>query len=86
MRDGYVFALIGLGDRRVAEGEALDSCSSIIMHAGEVMKSLHECMPTIIVPVPYDLWLNAIMTYKAEPMDHLNSAPYSQLLTHPVSP
>ena len=81
-----MFALFGLGDRWVAEGEVLDSCTIIIMPADEVMKSLQERMPTIIAPVHYDLWLNAIITYEAELMDYLNSAPYSHLLTYPIIP
>ena len=81
-----MFALFGLGDRRVAEGEVLDSCTIIIMPADEVMKSLHERMPAIIAPAHYDLWLDPRVMEKAEIMSYLNSAASSQLVTYPISP
>jgi len=86
MRDGDVFALAGLWDRWEDEGGNLDSCSIIVMPASDVMKSLHERMPAIIAPAGYDLWLDSRITDKAEIMEHLNSAPSSQLVAYPISP
>jgi putative SOS response-associated peptidase YedK len=86
MRDGDVFALAGLWDRWEGDGESLESCSIIVMPANEVMKPLHERMPTIIAPAHYDLWLDSRVTDKVELMSYLNSTPSSQLVTYPISP
>jgi putative SOS response-associated peptidase YedK len=86
MRDSEVFALAGLWDRWVGEGEVLDSCSIIVMTANDVMKSLHERMPAIIAPAHYDRWLDPGVTDKAEIMTCLDSTPSSQLMTYPISP
>jgi putative SOS response-associated peptidase YedK len=47
MRDDGAFALAGLWDHWEGEGGSLESCSSSIMSANEVMKPLHERMPDI---------------------------------------
>ena len=86
MRDGEVFALAGLWDRREGEGESLESCSIIVMPANDAMKSLHERMPAIIAPTHYDLWLNSRITDYAEIMDNLNPAPSSRLVAYPINP
>jgi putative SOS response-associated peptidase YedK len=77
MRDGDVFALAGLRDRREGERENLESCR---------MKSLHERMPAIIALAHHDLWLDPRVTDKAEIMSYLNSAPSGRLVTQPISP
>jgi putative SOS response-associated peptidase YedK len=86
MRDGDVFALAGLWDRRDGEGESLESCSIIVMPANDAMKSLHERMPAIIAPAHQDLWLDPRVTDKAEIIGYLNSAPSARLVTYPISP
>ena len=85
MRDGGVFAFAGLWDRWEGDGETLDSCTIIVMPSNEVMKPIHERMPAIIAPACYDWWLDARITDKQEIMQHLNSAPSSQLTAYPVS-
>jgi len=85
MRDSSVFAFAGLWDRWEGEGQTLDSCTIIVMLANEVMKPLHERMPAIIAPAHYDIWLDTRITDKQEIMQHLTSAPSSQLTAYPVS-
>ena len=85
MKNSGVFALAGLWDRWEGDGETLDSCSIIVMPANEVMKPIHERMPAIIAPACYDWWLDARITDKQVIMQHLNSAPSSQLTAYPVS-
>jgi putative SOS response-associated peptidase YedK len=85
MRDGDVFALAGLWDRWEGEGESLESCSVIVMPANDIMKPLHERMPSIVDPAHQDLWLDPGVTDTTEIMTCLNSAPSDQLLTYPVS-
>jgi putative SOS response-associated peptidase YedK len=86
MRDGGIFAFAGLWDQWKGEGETLDSCSIIVMPSNEVMKPLHDRMPTIIAPAHYDLWPDPRITDKQEIMQYLNSAPSGQLKAYPVSP
>ena len=62
------------------------SCSIIVMPANDVMKSLHECMPAIIIPAHQDLWLYPRVTDKVKIMGYLNSAPSGQLVTFAISP
>ena len=85
MKNSGVFALAGLWDRWEGDGETLDSCSIIVMPANEVMKPIHERMPAIIAPACYNWWLDARITDKQVIMQHLNSAPSSQLTAFPVS-
>lgn len=85
MKNSGVFALAGLWDRWEGDGETLDSCSIIVMPANEVMKPIHERMPAIIAPACYNGWLDARITDKQVIMQHLNSAPSSQLTAFPVS-
>jgi putative SOS response-associated peptidase YedK len=80
MRDGDVFDLAGVSDRWEGGGESLESCSSIVTPANDVMKPLHERMPAIIAPAHYDLWLEPRVTDKDEIMSYLNSAPSGWLV------
>jgi putative SOS response-associated peptidase YedK len=86
MSDDDVFALAGLWDRWESKGESLESCSIIVMPVNDAMMPLHECMPVIIAPAYYGLWLDSRVTDRAEIMCYLNSAPSSQLVIYPISP
>ena len=85
MKDGGVFAFAGLWDRWESESQTVDSCTIIVMPSNEIMRPIHERMPAIIAPACYDWWLDARITDKQEIMQHLNSAPSSQLTAYPVS-
>ena len=85
MKDGKVFAFAGLWDHWEGEGQTMDSCTIIVMPSNEVMEPIHERMPVIIAPAHYDWWLDPRVTDKQEIMQHLTSAPSSQLTAYPVS-
>ena len=86
MRDGGVFAFAGLWDRWEGDGEALDSCTVIVMPSNDVMKEIHERMPAIVDPADQDRWLDPEITEKRDIMPLLESAPSDRLTTFPVSP
>jgi len=86
MRDGGVFAFAGLWEHWEGDGEALDSCSIIVMPANDVMRPLHERMPAFIAPVHYDYWIDPKVTDKAEILGYINSAPSTSLQFYPISP
>ena len=85
MRDRSIFAFAGLWDRWEGEDESIESCTIIVMPSNEVMRPIHERMPAIIAPAHYDLWLDPRITDKQEILQHLSSAPSSQLTAYPVS-
>ena len=66
------------------EGEALDSCSIIVMSSNEVMKLIHERMPAIVELTSYGYWLDTRITDK-KIMGHLNSASLGSVRIDPVS-
>jgi putative SOS response-associated peptidase YedK len=58
--DGHALAYAGLWERwHSTEGEVLESTTIITTPANEVLRPLHERMPTILPREHYTLWLDA---------------------------
>ena len=58
LRDREPMAFAGLWERwRSPEGEELESCSIIVTDANEIIRPIHERMPTILAPEDWDAWL-----------------------------
>ncbi len=85
--DQAPFALAGIWDRWVSDEKALDSCCIITEPANELVATVHERMPAIILPKEYDAWLDTTMQDPSVAKKMASRATaYSNITHYPVTP
>ena len=85
MPDGALFAFAGLWDHWSGNGVAFDSCSIIVMPAGQSIRMLHERMPAIMAPENQDDWLAPELTDREGILALLDDRTAGRLQFFPVS-
>lgn len=58
MKDELPFALAGLWEHWVGEGQTIDSCTIITTSPNDLMREVHDRMPVILDPRDFDMWLD----------------------------
>ncbi|MBM4326790.1 MAG: SOS response-associated peptidase [Deltaproteobacteria bacterium] len=63
MKNGEPFALAGLWENwESPEGKIIESCVILTTNSNNLIQSLHDRMPVIVLPQDYELWLNTAIT------------------------
>ncbi|MBZ0304998.1 MAG: SOS response-associated peptidase [Anaerolineae bacterium] len=85
--DGALFGMAGIWERWTdpTTGEMLESCSIITTQPNDLMKTIHNRMPVILLREAYDQWLNPAVQ-EIEPLQPL-LRPFdaSRMMAYPVS-
>jgi putative SOS response-associated peptidase YedK len=80
------FAFAGLWEQwKPPEWEAIESCTILTMEPNELLELIHNRMPVILSPVPYDQWLDPAVQQTAPLKAFLRPYPSDELLAHPAS-
>ncbi len=83
-QDNQLFAFAGVWEHWQQSEQTLYSCSIITMDAAELMRSIHNRMPVIILPSHYHQWLDNAgdenQTYNL-----INSVAFADMNATPVS-
>ncbi|MDD5409795.1 MAG: SOS response-associated peptidase [Methylobacter sp.] len=86
LRDREPMAFAGLWERwRSPEGEELESCSIIVTDANEIIRPIHERMPTILAPEDWDAWLETDAKDAGSLQSLLKPYPAEDMTAWPVS-
>jgi putative SOS response-associated peptidase YedK len=82
MKDRSTFALAGIYDRWLGEGEPLDTCTILTTEANALTRAAHHRMPVIVSPDDYARWLDPA---EPDPRDLLAPYPAERMSWWPVS-
>ena len=85
--DGKLFAFAGLRDRwKDPSGNWVKSCSILTTTPNSVTSAVHDCMPVILDPSSYDLWLDPAMTNMEAASDLLKPYDARLMRCYPLNP
>mgnify|MGYP001241983556 CR=1 FL=1 len=86
MKSGEPFAFAGLWDNwKSPDGQQIRSCTIITTQPNEVVASIHNRMPAILVPDAGELWLDTNLRDEAALMHWLAPYPADQMTARAVS-
>ena len=85
MKDGGVFGLAGIWERREAADGVLESCSIIVTEANDTIRPVHDRMPVIIAPGDYGAWLDPGLRDPGALQHYLRAWPAGEMEVYPVS-
>lgn len=86
MKDGQPFAFAGLWDSwRDPNGETIRTCTIITTQPNDVVASIHDRMPAILLPTARDAWLDPSIQDDAALLPLLAPYPAAQMTAREVS-
>jgi putative SOS response-associated peptidase YedK len=85
MKDGGVFGLAGIWERREVADGVLESCSIIVTAANDTIRPVHDRMPVIIAPQDYTAWLDPGLRDPGALQQCLRVWPAGDMEVYPVS-
>ncbi|MHB8598247.1 MAG: SOS response-associated peptidase [Ktedonobacteraceae bacterium] len=86
MKDGQPFAFAGLWDTwKSPDGEPIRTCTIITTQPNDVVASIHDRMPAILLPATRDEWLDPAFHDEQALMHLLRPYPGDKMTTRAVS-
>ena len=86
LKNGEPFAFAGLWDQwKSPDGQQIHTCTIITTDPNDVVATIHNRMPAILVPDAYDLWLDPDVRDEHALTHWLSPYPAEEMTARPVS-
>ena len=86
LKNGEPFAFAGLWDQwKSPDGQQIRTCTIITTEPNDVVATIHNRMPAILVPDAYDLWLDPDVRDEHALTHWLSPYPAEEMTARPVS-